>query len=194
MAERDSRADASARAKWNARYRFSGDAVPAPAEVLSRHERLLPPPVRGDGTARDALDLACGRAASGERLAALGFRTVAWDVSDEAIESIRARRGSRLAETAARDVVAEPPAPASFDVIVVARFLERALCPALAAALRPGGRLLYQTFTAGLSNPDFLLGPNELLALFGDLDVLAHREPPPDARGRAEAMLVGARA
>ena len=78
-----------------------------------------------------------------------------------------------------RDVVACPPAPDSFDAIVVARFLERALCPAIAAALRPGGVLFYQTFTAGLANPDYLLGPNELLALFPTLAVCSYREPSP---------------
>ena len=45
-----------------------------------------------------------------------------------------------------RDVVAAPPAPTSFDVIVVSRFLERALAPALIQALRPAGLLLYQQF------------------------------------------------
>ena len=187
----DSRAAA---AKWNARYRYGGDTVPPPAEVLSRHERLLPSPVREDGTRRDALDLASGRAGNAERLAALGFRAAAWDVSDAVVEAVRARRGGgRTIEARARDVVAEPPEPGSFDVVVVARFLERALCPAIAAALRPGGTLLYQTFTAGLSNPDFLLGPNELLDLFPNLEVLAYREPPPCARGRAEAALVARR-
>ena len=185
------RATPAIRAKWNARYGAGGDAVPAPAAVLSRHERLLPPAADGNGSPRDALDLACGRAGNGERLASLGFRTVAWDVSDAVVRALRERPGSALAEAVVRDVVAVPPAPGSFDVIVVARFLERALCPAIAAALRPGGRLLYQTFTAGLRNPDFLLGPNELPALFPGLDVLAYREPPADARGRAEAMLVG---
>ena len=177
------------RAKWNARHAYSGDAVPPPCGALSRHERFLPD-ATGEGPAPRALDLACGRAGNAERLGALGLEAHAWDVSDVAIEAIRARRGSRIAHALARDVVRDPPAPASFDAIVVARFLDRSLCPAIAAALRPGGRLFYQTFTAGLRNPDFLLGPNELLDLFGDLEVLAHREPPANARGRAEAVLV----
>ena len=181
-------------AKWNARYAYSGDAVPAPAEVLSRHERFLPArPADPDAPAPRALDLACGRAGNAERLAALGFEAVAWDASDAVIGALRVRPGSRVARAEVRDVVAEPPPRDAFDVVVVARFLERSICPAIAAALRPGGRLFYQTFTAGLSNPDFLLGPNELVALFPSLDVLAYREPPGCARGRAEAMLVARR-
>ncbi len=177
---------ADAVTRWNARYADGVDAVPGPAEVLVRHERFLPAGGR-------ALDLACGRAGNGERLGALGFEVHAWDASDVVIDALRARAGSRLAEVAVRDVVADPPAPSSFDVIVVARFLERGLCPAIAEALRPGGVLLYQSFTHGLSNPDYLLGPNELLGLFPALDVLGYREPPPGPEGRAEAMLCGRR-
>ena len=186
----------TASGKWNARHARSGDAVPPPAGVLSRHERFLPavPDASSPGApVPRALDLACGRAGNAERLAALGLETHAWDVSSVAIDALAARPGSRLAGVAVRDVVAEPPAPDSFDAIVVARFLERSICPAIAAALRPGGTLLYQTFTHGLSNPDYLLGPNELLELFEPLDVLAYREPPPGPDGRAEAMLVARR-
>ena len=180
--------------KWNARYAYSGDAVPPPAEVLSRHERLLPAAAAApDAPAHRALDLACGRAGNAERLGALGLEAHAWDASDVAIDALRARPGSRVAEALVRDVVAEPPKPASFDVVVVARFLERSVCSAIAASLRPGGTLFYQTFTHGLSNPAYLLAPNELLGLFATLDVLTYREPPPDASGRAEAMLVARR-
>ena len=183
--------------KWNARYAFAGPGVPPAAEVLTRHSRWLP--TRADdgaaGAPLDALDLACGLAGNGEWLGARGFRVTAWDLSEKAIAAVRARPGSRVARAAVRDVVREPPAPRSFDAVVVARFLDRSLCPAIAEALRPGGVLFYQTFTAGLSNPDFLLGPNELLDLFPTLSVCAYREPlpPTGPEGRAEAMLVGRR-
>lgn len=177
--------------KWNARYAFSGDAVPPPAAVLSRHADLLPGADSGPGPR--ALDLACGRAGNGEWLGARGFDVSAWDVSERVVEAIRARPGSRIARAEVRDVVAEPPPAEAFDVIVVARFLERALCPAIARALRPGGLLFYQTFTAGLANPDYLLGPNELLDLFPSLSVLRYHEPEPGPDGRAEAMLVARR-
>ena len=181
--------------KWNARYAFSGDAVPAPSEVLSRHAGLLPrSPEPGSGEALRALDLACGRAGNAEWLGARGFETTAWDASEAVIDAVRARPASAVRHTEVRDVVARPPPEASFDVVVVARFLERGLCPTIARALRPGGLLFYQTFTHGLRNPDYLLGPNELLELFPSLAVLRYREPAPGADGRAEAMLVGRRA
>ena len=61
----------------------------------------------------------------------------------------------------ARDIIARPPPPSSFDVIVVSHFLDRRLAPAIAWALRPGGLLFYQTFAReavtdqGPSNPEF---------------------------------------
>lgn len=172
------------RAKWDARYAFSGDTVPAPAEVLSRNASALPDSGR-------ALDMACGRAGNGEWLAARGFEVTAWDVSPVVIEALRSRAGSRIKTAEVRDVLASPPEPSSFDVIVVSRFLERSICPAIAAALVPGGVLFYQTFTHGLSNPTYLLEAGELPRLFPTLTVVSHREQTPDADGRAEAMFVG---
>ena len=67
-------------------------------------------------------------------------------------------------------------------MISVSYYLERALAPALSAALRPGGLLFYETFSrdavsdGGPSNPAFRLAPNELLQLFGDLRVISYRE------------------
>ena len=184
----------SAASKWNARYAFSGEAVPPPAEVLSREARWLPGGADGEAGGLAALDLACGRAGNGEWLAARGFDVTAWDVSERVIEAIRSRPGSAIRTAEPRDVVARPPAPDTFDVIVVARFLERDLCPAIARALRPGGVLFYQTFTAGLANPAYLLGPNELLALFPTLAICSYREPSSAGVGRGPGRATRTRA
>jgi len=62
-----------------------------------------------------------------------------------------------------------------WDGIVVTNYLHRPLLPALAAALAPGGVVLYETFAIGNerfgrpANPDFLLRPGELLAAFSGL-------------------------
>jgi len=100
-------------------------------------------------------------------------------------------------------VVAQPPEAGSFDVIVVAHFLERALAPALMAALRPGGLLFYQTFIKekvtdrGPGNPSYRLGRNELLKLFPSLEVVVYREEArigDTTRGfRDQAMLVASK-
>jgi hypothetical protein len=81
-----------------------------------------------------------------------------------------------------RDVIAEPPRPGSFDLILVAHFLDRSLAPAIAGALSPGGVLFYQTFSresvsvCGPSDPAYRLAPNELLDLFPSLIVRAYRD------------------
>jgi hypothetical protein len=85
-------------------------------------------------------------------------------------------------------------------VILVCRFLDRGLVPALISALRPQGLIFYQTFLReavspdGPRNPDYRLESNELLRLFAPLHVLAYHEEGlvgDLAQGRRnEAMLV----
>ncbi|MFT5893142.1 MAG: tellurite methyltransferase [bacterium] len=174
--------------KWNSRYAYSGKPLPPPAQVLSRGERWLP---KGDSLS--ALDLACGRAANAHYLASRGFKATAWDISETVITEISSRHPKVLAEIAVRNVVDQPPMVSSFDVIVVTRFLSRDICPAIQAALKPGGVLFYQTFTRGLSNKEFLLADNELLSLFKGLHLLEYHEPEPDEFGKAEARLIARR-
>jgi hypothetical protein len=67
-----------------------------------------------------------------------------------------------------------------FAGIVVTNYLHRPLFPQIAAALQPGGVLLYETFGLGNekfgrpSNQDFLLKPGELLE-FGEAEGLVVR-------------------
>lgn len=80
----------------------------------------------------------------------------------------------------------ESGAPWSFggdyDAIVVTNYLYRPLLPRIAAALAPGGLVLYETFMQGNErlgrprNPDFLLRPGELLAAFAALTVIAFEQ------------------
>lgn len=166
------------RDKWNARYRATGaGAPPSAARVLAENTHLLP--AHGK-----ALDLACGLGGNALLLARHGLHTTAWDLSEEALSQAAgfAERAGHALTLVQRDVVARPPRPASFDVIVVSRFLERAVVPALIAALRPDGLLFYQTFTReavtakGPRRPAYRLAPNELLRLFAELHVLVYRE------------------
>jgi tellurite methyltransferase len=178
---------------WDLRHATA--PLPAPAEVLVRYRHWLP----GGGL---ALDLACGLGANALLLAERGLDVHAWDVSAVALGRLGAQareRGLRVS-TAQRDVVAAPPQPSSWDVIVCSRFLHRPLCPALLAALRPGGLLYVQTFTrlgertGGPRNPEYLLEPGELLHLFAGLTPLASHDGshPDSARAGAsgEAWLV----
>ncbi len=166
--------DDELRDKWDARY-AQAELSPVPLEVLAENAHLLP----GDG---DALDLASGLGGSALFLAARGLHTQAWDLSPVATERLRRLADGLPLRARVRDVVALPPSPGRFDVICVGHFLDRPLCRSIAAALRPGGLLFYQTFTrervddSGPGNPCFRLGRNELLRLFADLDLCFYRE------------------
>ena len=163
--------------KWDQRYRQVSQDEPDAAQVLRDNQYLLP-------KTGDALDLACGLGGNALLLARAGLRVQAWDLSPVAVESLHSRSmneaGSLRAEV--RDVLVSPPAPVSFDVIVISYFLDRALAPALCAALRPGGLLFYQTFVRdkvsqhGPGNADFLLAENELLSMFKTLRLRVYRD------------------
>ncbi len=147
------------------------------AEVLLRNQHLLPPQGR-------ALDLACGRGANSLYLAAQGLVVDAWDFSAVAIKRLQqlAQDQDLPVSTQIRDVVAHPPQADSFDLILVTHFLQRDLLPALIDALRPGGRIYYQTFVQhvnlerGPEQSEWRLQPNELLHLCKDLQLLYYRE------------------
>ncbi len=70
-------------------------------------------------------------------------------------------------------------------------YLQRSLFPSLRRALRPGGVLLYETFTVAQAarghptNPDFLLQPGELPRLVEPLEVIRSREGEADGRHAA---------
>ena len=81
-----------------------------------------------------------------------------------------------------------------YDLVIVFFFLQRELFPALISALKPGGILIYKTYTTeqkhfagGPSHPMFLLQPNELLRAFSSLRVLHYHETVQE-RGVAELV------
>ena len=181
--------------KWDARYADADPAAAVPARVLSENLHLLPP-------GGDALEPACGLGANALLLAARGFRTRAWDISATALQRLAATAAAAGLgiETRTVDLTRHDFAGEQFDVIVVSRFLERAIIPALIDALRPGGLVYYQTFVkdspepGGPSNPAYRLACNELLQLFDSLQLLVYREEgragDVSAGFRGEAMLV----
>ena len=163
---------------WEARYAAADAAAARPARVLEEFAHLLPHGGRG-------LDLACGLGANARLLARRGLTVWAWDSSSTAIAQLAAvaeREGLALyAQT--RDVLAMPPGPETFDVIIVSHFLERSLAPVLGAALHPGGLLFYQTFVResvnagrGPRRPEYRLAAGELATLFPRLRLIVYRE------------------
>lgn len=163
---------------WDQHYLDTPLASVGPSPLLQDYVYLLPRHGR-------ALDLACGRGGNALLLANHGMEAHAWDSSAVAIaqlDGLAARQGL-VVQSHCRDLIHHPPEPNSFDVIVVSRFLHRPLCPALSAALRPGGLLFYQSFLRqrrdtqqGPTRGEFLLEEGELLALFASLQLRLYRE------------------
>jgi tellurite methyltransferase len=172
------------RVRWNQRY--AGRTYDfTPAASLVALSSLLRPDRRG---AR-ALDLACGGGRNALYLAELGYRVDAWDVSDVGLAILRAeldRRagaGRPLAVAAQRvDLQAVELPSATYDLVLDYYFLERSLFPAMAAALRPDGLVLVESYLDSplghekMSNPAYRLAPGELRAAFAELDILEYVE------------------
>ncbi len=181
--------------KWDNIY-LSAEQASAPAEILQQHLYLLP-------RQGQALELACGLGANALLLAEAGLAVDAWDISPVALQKLdrQAQTKGLQINTAAVLIDTNHLSGKSYDVIVISRFLDRTLCNAIMAALKPGGLLFYQTFTrhkldkSGPSNPDYLLARNELLQLFAPLTVIYYQEYPAIGdlqRGnRNEAQLIG---
>jgi len=162
--------------KWNERYRdATGDRQAS--RVLKENLQLLP-------HSGSALDLACGLGGNSILLARQGLQVDAWDIADVAIAVLHDMAVERQLSIQAvvRDVVANPPGPETFDVIVVSYFLDRDIIPDIIRALKPGGLIYYQTFTRqrvtgrGPQRTEFRLADQELLHLFSGLQILFYRE------------------
>jgi len=174
-------------------------AAPEPAHLLGEHAELL----RNAARLGPLLDLACGRGRNTLAAARLGARVIAVDRSDAALREVAeaAALAGAPVDTVRVDLEAAGGLPlraGCFGGVLVFRYLHRPLAPLIAPLLRPGGVLLYETFThhqrerpQGPSNPAFLLQDGELPRLFPGLRVIAHREPDPgEPTGPALASLV----
>lgn len=172
------------RERWNEKYR-TGSAVPAEADPLLEE-------MAAELTPGYALDLAGGGGRNAIWLAQRGWRVVLTDLADEAIAMAAARSAEAGAELETRcESVQETMAWATrqrdaegvrFDLILVFRFLVREIFEELPGLLKPGGLLLYKSFT--LEKPRFANGdarayalrPGELRTAFPALETVLYRE------------------
>ncbi len=176
------------RIHWDARYRDAYRARP-PSALLQRWLGRLP--------SGRALDVACGAGRNTVLLAAHGWRVVGVDISPVGLHIARnaAAECNLNVDLAAVDLASWSVPSAHFDLVCVFRFLDRALCPRLVTALRPGGVLIYETFTVaqqqfegGPRSPELLLQPGELAALFPTLEQLEYTEGVVEEDGRPRAL------
>lgn len=182
--------------RWNQRYAESPSSWIEPDDFLIRAcEEFL-----ASTTPGFALDVAGGAGRNSVWLAQRGWRVKLVDISDVALRLAREKfdtaaphEGSLETESVDLNSV-EDLGARRFDLITVFYFLRRELFPAICSALKPGGTLIYRTYTidrmkapGGPSDPQYLLQPNELLHAFRSLRVLHYHEM---VAGKAAAEIV----
>jgi SAM-dependent methyltransferase len=181
------------------------DPDPGPPSPLFTQEL---PRLRRAARLGPVADVACGRGRHALAAARLGAPVVALDRNGAALRQLGAwaRERGQLVWCVRTDLETPHGTPlktASCGAVLVFRFLFRPLLPALVECLRPGGLLLYETFTIhqrelphGPRNPAFLLEPGELRNCFPGLEILRWEEgwfgdPRPEALARLVARKPG---
>jgi tellurite methyltransferase len=95
----------------------------------------------------------------------------------------RARADSLIVRGWCADLTETPLPRGFFDVVLVTRYLQRDLFPAIREMVKAEGVVLYETFTvnqrrlgSGPTSPDHLLRPGELRQFFEGFDVMFYEE------------------
>lgn len=162
--------------KWNEKYRLERDfwMQLEPRQLLTSFIHLVPEKGR-------ALDAACGVGVNAVYLAQHGLRVFGLDISEYALQLAmgRAKKVGLVIELAVADL-SNPWLPAQFfDVITNFHFLERAAIPVFRQALKPGGLILFETFTAASDAngiPSYYLEPGELRLSFQGFEIIHYAE------------------
>ena len=169
---------------WNQKHRERTHSSLTPDPLLvNAHDEFLSAMPPGH-----ALDVAGGVGRHAVWLAQRGWQVTLLDISDVAIAEAQANAKQvaveKLIATEIQDLDGSQDfGREQYDLILGFFFLQRNLFPALIAALKPGGHLIYKTYTTdnlkfgkGPSHPMFLLEPNELLRAFSSLRILHYHE------------------
>ncbi len=192
--------EATEKTAWNRKYLESPEKWLEPDQFLLRsYDEFL-----RDIEPGSALDLAGGAGRNAIWLAQKGWRVRLMDISDVGLGFAREKAGklelpADRVETQIADLNAVSDLGSErYNLVMVFFFLRRELFPALIRALKPGGFLIYKTYTldrikvpGGPADPRYLLGPNELLTGFAQLRILHYHET---LEGKAAAELVAQRA
>jgi SAM-dependent methyltransferase len=182
--------------RWDERYKSGSrpqeDLEAPPTPLVVRIAKALP--------AGNALDLACGAGRNALWLAGNGWRVTAVDGSATAIEILRTRareRGldviSRVADLETGEYKIEP---GSWDLIVVAYYLQLDLIESAKAGLRRGGVIIVivHVTAQGEEPTKHRLRPGELIRCFEGWEILHSFEgQPEDAAHRRPVAEIAAR-
>lgn len=176
------------RERWNDKHaKCEPLSIVQPDEWLVEALRLIETNAGTMDSIQRTLDIACGLGQNAIWLAQQGFQSDAVDISTKGLELARQCATAQEVDVSwiEADLDNWMPRAASYDLAVVFRFLDRETVPRIVrTALRPGGWLVYETFSAAqldrsdnhIRNPAFTLAPGELVGLFPYFDVIAYRE------------------
>jgi len=183
---------------WNQKYREAPEAwlIPDPFLELAFSEYILPLfPHRGS-----ALDLAGGAGRHAIWLAKQGWKVTLIDISETGVEQARQNAGPlashirRVVEDLSGFKASLTEFEVAFEVVMAFFYLQREIFSEIVQAVRPGGLLVYKTYTlaqaklaGGPKNPAHLLDPGELLQMASGLRVLHYQE---EVAEKATAELV----
>src|SRR5690606_31259384 len=171
------------RVRWDRYYRQLDEPYPAPDPLLFQ----FTPSVVDLGRKREyrALDLAAGAGQNGLRLRTQGYTTDLLDISREALRKAQqqaARAKIRRLNFLQVDLDEVALKSEAYDLVCVFRYRKRDLFPRIRACMRPGGRVIYQTFNIHYLrkspnfNPQFLVQPGELAGYFAAWRILWNDE------------------
>ncbi len=171
------------RERWNEKYRSSPESWIEPDEFLAwAFFKFIQPAFPNGGR---CLDFAGGAGRHALWLAQQGWDVTLIDISEAGIELARQKTGPLAPHIhLVVDDLTHFRAPQThFDLVMVFYYLDRIIVPELVRALRPGGLLLYKTYTLeqlklghGPSDPARLLAPGELKRIMSGLQILWDQE------------------
>ncbi len=142
---------------------------------------------------RSAVDLACGVGRDAAALALGGLSVEGWDVLPEALQRADCLAKACGANVQTHQVDIETAGfelpPSRFDAVACFHYLHRPLMAQIERSVRPGGIVVYETFTVaqrkhvGKPRKDkHLLRPGELSSYFADWRILWNAEGISDGR------------
>jgi SAM-dependent methyltransferase len=182
------------RTRWDQRYREGSHTSLEPDPFLvGAASEFIEPLFPHAGT---ALDIAGGAGRHAIWLAARGWQVTILDFSEAALAKARANAANHRdkIEFQLTDLTMFK-ASSTYDLVLAFFYLQREIFPALLESLRPGGLLVYKTYTrlqpkfgGGPTHPMYLLEENELLGAFPGLSILYYQET---VRDRGVAELIG---
>ena len=169
------------RTRWDQLYREQINGFPPPDPLLFEYT----PPLIESNEPQRALDVAAGLGQNGLWLAAQGYTVDMVDVSRVALLRAQDEMGKRQLRNInlyQADLDSYEFPQATYDLVCVFRYLKRQMFPQLRSSVRPGGRILYETFNTGYLdivpgfNRAFLLEAGELAGYFADWKILHNND------------------